>query len=133
MAVSAPFRVPRKPVQITVTPAGGSQVIERGQAVKLTAVAYSPDTGSLDPNTLEWVSDLQESLGNGSQLSLSRLRTGKHTLTVRARAADGTQVVTTLQVEVREPQSRKHTSRTHPGHREADHKTGSVPSKPKGE
>ena len=78
-------------------------MIERGQPVTLTGIAFSPDTGSLDPNSLEWVSDLQGVLGSGSQLSLNRLRAGKHTITLRARAADGTTAEASVQIEVREP------------------------------
>jgi hypothetical protein len=133
MAVSTPFRVPRKPMRVYITPPAGSQVIERGQPVTLTGIAFSPDTGSLDPNSLEWVSDLQGVLGSGSQLSLNRLRTGKHTITLRARAADDTTAEGSVQIELREQSPRKHTSTTHPGHREADHKAGKVQSKPEGE
>jgi len=132
-AVSGPFRVPRKPVRVVISPAGSKQVVEQGQPVTLTGIAYSPDTGSLDLNSLEWVSDLQGHLGYGSQITLRQLQAGKHTIYLRGRAPDGSTVEGPVQIEVRESRPKKHTSQTHPGHREKDHKAGSVSKKPEGE
>ena len=69
------------------------------QTLGLVGQAYDLDLGTMDDSQLTWLSDLEGILGNGSQLSLTGLITGLHTITFQAN--DGTAIITdTVQVTV---------------------------------
>jgi hypothetical protein len=133
VAVSTPFQVPRKEVGVFIsTPEGGTVVTLGGQST-LIGDAFSPDLGSARPEELEWTSDVQGKLGNGHELNLDQLRPGLHTLMLSAPGVGEKRQSATIQIEVREPRPRKHTSRTHPGHRSIDHDSGHINHKLEGE
>jgi hypothetical protein len=133
MAVSTPFQVPRKEVSVFISPPQGGTVVTFGDQATLVGDAFSPDLGSARPEELEWTSDVQGKLATGHELNLHQLQPGVHTLTLSAPGAGETRQSATIQIEVREPRPRKHTSRTHPGHRSIDHDSGQINYKLEGE
>jgi hypothetical protein len=54
------------------------------QTLVLDSLAYDPDTGSMPDNQVTWLSSLDGALGQGSQLSVSGLSVGVHTITLQA-------------------------------------------------
>jgi hypothetical protein len=130
VGVSAQFRVPRKELQVFISPPESKMAIVLGEQVVLVGEAFSPERGSVPPGELEWTSDLQGRLGSGNELQLSQLLAGLHRIILSAPAAGEGKQTATVQVEVREPRPRKHTSRTHPGHRSIDHDAGQISQKP---
>ena len=133
MAVSAPFRVPRKEVEVTLSPPKGGTVITLGERSTLVGEAFSPDLGSVRPEDLEWTSDVQGNLGSGNELDLEQLRPGRHTITLSAPGAGERKPSAEIQIEVCEPKPRSHTSRTNPGHRSVDHDAGQIRYVPEGD
>ncbi|MBR1279772.1 hypothetical protein [Bradyrhizobium sp. AUGA SZCCT0283] len=133
MAVSEPFRVPRKEIEVTLSAPETGTVVTMGERSIVVGEAFSPDLGSVRPKDLEWTSDVQGNLGSGNELDLDQLRPGRHTITLSAPGADKTKRSAKIQIEVREPKPRTHTSRTHPGHRSADHDAGRIRDEPKGD
>jgi hypothetical protein len=133
MAVTAPFRVPRKDVTLSISPPEGGTVVTLGDRSTLLGEAFSPDLGSARPQDLEWASDVQGVLGSGNELVLDGLRPGQHTITLSAPSVGKKRSSATIKIDVHESKPRKHTSRTHPGHRSVDHDTGQISNLPEGD
>lgn len=129
-AVSNPFSVPQRPRETMIaTPPSGS-VYAPGDTVSLVGESFSPQTGSAYPSELEWHSDLDGPLGKGQEIHVQNLRPGVHRISLTANDGCEGKATATIQIEVKSPPSRKHTSLSHPDHTSKDHDTGKVPSKP---
>jgi len=133
MAVSEPFRVPQQPRETSIILPTPGVVFAPGQTVTFVGESFSPHTGSAQPSELQWHSDLDGALGVGHEISLNKLRPGLHTISLKAPDGCGGESMVSLQIEVKAPISRKHTSLTHPGHTSKDDDSEQVPSKPKGD
>ena len=99
-AVSPPFSVARKlPVAQVIAPPAGTAV-PRQTLVQLEGFAYDADDGLLDGAAVQWTSNLDGVLGTGAVLDIDTLRPGRHTITLRARDADGNPAQATTRVNV---------------------------------
>ncbi len=88
----APVVAIREPVgQITVS---------FGETVNFEGAAYDIDTGTLADDQLEWISSLQQSLGNGASLAVSDLVVGDHVITFRGDDGEGGVATDTVRVRV---------------------------------
>ena len=133
MAVSELFRVPARPREVAIVPPSGGTTLAPGETLTLIGEAFSPYTGSAPPADLRWHSDLDGLLGTGQEIRVSHLRPGTHRISLEAPDGCGEQAATSIQIEVKPPKARKHTSLTHPGHSSKDHDSGKVPHKPQGD
>jgi len=127
MAVSKPFRVLQKPRETTIISPPTGAVVVPGQTVTLVGESFSPDIGSAHPSEMQWSSDLDGQLGVGQEINLSTLRPGLHKLSLQTPDGYGGQSITSIQLEVKAPTPRKHTSLTYPDHTSKDHESGQVP------
>lgn len=85
----APFTVPNHvPIVEIESPASGKTIVT-DQTLNLQAYAYDMDTGSMDQEQLEWHSSIDGFLGNGTQLSITGLRVGNHSITLWADDGEG--------------------------------------------
>ncbi|MBU1219964.1 hypothetical protein KKF34_04175 [Myxococcota bacterium] len=75
--------------QINVTAPSDGSTYWKGDTVTLTAVATDAEDGTLDASSLEWSSDIDGVIGNGSPLEVSDLSDGTHLITVSATDSDG--------------------------------------------
>jgi hypothetical protein len=97
-ATSLNFSVPRKPpqfVQIDSPEPGDAQAA--ADPVALVGYAYDPDDGMLDGAALQWTSDIQGAIGQGSSLSVT-LKPGTHHITLKATDSDGNSATATTSV-----------------------------------
>jgi probable HAF family extracellular repeat protein len=94
-----PFTVPNHPPTAEILEPSSWMTITVSQTLGLVGQAYDVDVGTMDDSQLTWLSNLDGTLGNGAQLSVSGLITGVHTITFQA--DDGTDIITdTVQVTV---------------------------------
>ncbi|MBI4871788.1 MAG: hypothetical protein HY814_09485 [Candidatus Riflebacteria bacterium] len=91
--------IPVPAVQVS-SPSPGSTWWET-VAIPASAFARVLADGALTVDRIEWTSDRQGTLGNGTSLSLSGLATGPHVLTVAATSSRGTIGITTVSITVR--------------------------------
>ena len=76
------------------------QTIMANQTVALLGTTYDIDTGTMDDQKLQWVSDIDGLLGIGEQLSISDLSVGQHAITLIADDGLGGVVSDTVQLVV---------------------------------
>lgn len=86
--LSHTFRVGKKiPLAHVSWPQDGTQ-LEAGTPLLLEALAFDPEDGMLDPQSLQWSSDRDGNLGKGDLL-VDTLSAGTHTLTVTGTDSNG--------------------------------------------
>jgi hypothetical protein len=113
--------------------AEGGTVVTLGERSTLVGEAFSPDLGSVQPEDLEWTSDLQGNLGSGNGLDLDQLRPGQHVITLSAPGTGKSRPSAKIRIEVRESKPRSHMSRTQPDHRSVDHDAGRISHESEGD
>jgi hypothetical protein len=112
-AVTEPFSVPGQPREIVVNQPPDLDHVHEGTSAVFTAEAFSPHHGSAKANEVIWSSNLQGHLATGRRLNAAMLQPGKHTITIEAPDGRGGKISKPITVNVRLPESGKHTSRTH--------------------
>ena len=75
-------------------------IIATAQTLGLTGEASDPDIGRMDGEQVEWLSNLDGSLGTGAELSVTGLGVGTHTITLRADDGEGGVATDTVGVTV---------------------------------
>jgi uncharacterized repeat protein (TIGR01451 family) len=83
-----PFSVPDKPPRLVLSRSDPLTITE-GQILGVSAVGLDPEEGLLDEDALEWRSDEDGLLANGSVLMTGLLSSGTHVLTVTGSDSDG--------------------------------------------
>ncbi len=124
MAVSEPFSVSHKLRETIIIEPSPGTVVAPGQTVAFLGEAFSPDTGSANPSEMQWYSNLDGPLGAGQEIYVSTLRSGLHTISLRAPDGMGGESVASIQIEVKAPIPSTHTSLTSPNHTSKDHELG---------
>jgi hypothetical protein len=99
-ASDAPFTVPNRVPTVEITTPSGPIAVVVSQTLALEGSAYDVDTGTMVGNQLQWSSNIDGVLGNGSQLSTVSLSEGEHTITFRADDGAGGVATDTVQVIV---------------------------------
>lgn len=96
----APFTVPNRVPTVEITAPSDDVTVAISQTVGFEAYAYDVDTGTMDDSQLQWFSDINGLLGNGSQFSTADLSEDTHTITFLADDGVGAMVSDTVQVTV---------------------------------
>jgi hypothetical protein len=97
---NAVFTVERKaPQAFIISPDAGS-AYSLGQQVMLVGEGYDAEDGSLPDGGLSWSSDLQGTLGTGTQVAVTDLQPGQHVITLRATDSDAQSGTATVTVYV---------------------------------
>jgi len=99
-AESAEFIVPIKKPEILVNELPWGAVYKYGSDVLLAAEVYDPQDGLLPDDKLQWTSNISGELGYGSELIVSNLPTGNHTITLTATNSAGVSSSATVSVKV---------------------------------
>jgi hypothetical protein len=99
-AESAEFIVPIKIPEILVNELPWGAVYKYGSDVLLAAEVYDPQDGLLADDKLKWTSNISGELGYGSELIVSNLPIGNHTITLTATNSDGVSSSATVSVKV---------------------------------
>ncbi len=96
----AAFTVAAKPPQVTIIQPADGQAWLPGSVLTLHGSAYDTEEGFLSGAALTWHSDRQGILGYGPTVSLTKLASGAHTITLTGRDAGGSEgsAAITLQV-----------------------------------
>ncbi|MGI9288519.1 MAG: PQQ-binding-like beta-propeller repeat protein, partial [Pseudomonadales bacterium] len=87
-----------EPPQLTITAPTTTNFVE-GQAITFEANANDPEDGDLS-TAIEWLSNLDGTLGTGAQLVVDMLTVGTHEVTARVMDSDGTETSTSLTIQV---------------------------------
>lgn len=83
------FSVPTKPpVARIISPADSAKFLAN-QPIMLEGKAYDKEDGDLSGKALEWISDLQGTIGTGRSVTATNLTPGNHTITLVATDKDG--------------------------------------------
>lgn len=102
IAISGPFTVARKLPAVVIIGPADDEVFGLLDLVWLRANAYDQDDGFLDGNAVAWWSSIDGLLGVGSNLALTTLSGGLHTLSVEATDSDGNYVSSSVSIRVAE-------------------------------
>ncbi len=81
------YTIGQAPVATIISPSNGSQ-FDLGATVNFTGSATDLQDGDLTGNDLEWISNVDGSLGYGENLSISDLTQGPHSITLIATDSD---------------------------------------------
>jgi len=96
----ASFTVPNRLPEIEITEPTGPVTIAISQTLTLEVDAYDPESGTMAGSQLEWLSNLDGSLGSGDSLTIETLTEGIHTVTLLADDGEGGVMTDTVQVTV---------------------------------
>lgn len=96
----ASFTVRRKPPQVSITSPPNGSILSSGQAVLLRGSAYDFEDGQLSGTNLTFTSDVNEILGQGSELLVTNLSDGVHNLSLIARDKEGNSSVDSVTITV---------------------------------
>jgi hypothetical protein len=96
----APFTASNHVPEVEITSPSDGMMVATDQTLNLQAYAYDIDTGTMQEDQLEWHSSMDGFLGNGSQLTITGLSEGDHTITFRADDGESGVATDTVQVTV---------------------------------
>ncbi len=96
----ASFIVPNHIPTVEITEPENDVTIVISDMLGLTANAYDIDRGSMEESQLQWISNLDGLLGEGTQLTTADLSEGSHTITFRADDGAGGVAYDSIQVKV---------------------------------
>jgi hypothetical protein len=99
-AESAEFIVPIKKPEILVTELPWGAVYKYGSDVLLATEVFDPQDGLLADDKLKWTSNISGELGYGSELIVSNLPAGNHTITLTATNSSKVSSSATVSVNV---------------------------------
>jgi hypothetical protein len=98
---SQPFTVSRKlPSGANIDLPAANDVFRRIDLVILRGSAYDADDGPLTEDALSWTSNINGTLGTGTELVSGTLSAGQHTVTMKATDSDGNSTSTTTRFVV---------------------------------
>jgi hypothetical protein len=97
---NAPFTVPNRLPEVSIVSPADGYTVAISQTVGFEGSGYDVDTGSLDGETLQWISSIDGALGSGSQFSVTGLSAGTHTITLRADDGAGGVAEDSVQITV---------------------------------
>jgi hypothetical protein len=86
-----PFAVPDRRPSVKVIDPMKQLTIAEGTPLRLLGHAYDLEDGALTGKQLTWESDVQEKLGFGEELTVSKLKPGRHRISLRATDSAGNQ------------------------------------------
>jgi hypothetical protein len=84
-----PFTVARKPPQAAIDWPADGRSFRPGEVVMLSGYAWDPEDGPLPDASLTWESDRDGFLGDGDELVVTTLSSGRHVITMTATDSDG--------------------------------------------
>jgi subtilisin-like proprotein convertase family protein len=85
----ASFTVPNRIPTAEISEPAEDVTIATGQTLVLQGEAIDVDTGTMDGERVQWLSDLEGELGTGASLSITSLSVGTHVITFRADDGEG--------------------------------------------
>jgi hypothetical protein len=88
-ASDEPFTVALKPPQVAVDWPTDGRSFRPGEVVMLSGYAWDPEDGPLPDASLSWESDRDGFLGDGDELVVTMLSSGRHVITLSATDSDG--------------------------------------------
>jgi hypothetical protein len=88
-ASDGPFTVAPKPPQAAIDWPADGRSSRPGEVVMLSGYAWDPEDGPLPDASLSWESDRDGFLGDGDELVVTMLSSGRHVITLSATDSDG--------------------------------------------
>ena len=92
------FTVPDSPPVVGIIDPKDGQVFYPGDTIFFSGDGSDPETGSLSGESLTWLSDLDELLGYGAQISSATLYASTHTITLIARDTAGNESTSSIRL-----------------------------------
>lgn len=104
-ASDAAFSVPDRPPAVIISLPAADLTVTEGQPIELQGSAYDMEEGPLGATELSWASDVDGALGTASNLLLTELSVGTHTITLSAHDSLSQSALDTVVIEVITPQT----------------------------
>jgi hypothetical protein len=99
VATSQNFAVSFKPPLVSIDESTGA-VFTGGAVVRLSGEADDVQDGTIENQGLVWTSDISGTLGSGSEIALTRLPLGNHTITLTATNSAGLTASQSIKITV---------------------------------